>query len=182
MATRFPLLSVRPVGALLVCALALSACGNLQPNPTPPGIIPQGPGDPSFSRIGGPESGVIFKYPVDRSVSSASGYGVGVNAFLWRGALETLSTLPLTSADPFGGVIITDWYSPANAAGQRFKDTVLITGRDLRGDAVRVNVFRQVNQGGSWVDAPVNPGLQTDIQNRVLDRARVLRDQASRQG
>jgi hypothetical protein len=165
-----------------LCVLTLSACANSRPNPTAPGIIPQGPGDPSFSRIGGPDSGVIFRFPADRSVSSASGFGVGVNAFLWRGALETLSTLPLTSADPFGGVIITDWYTPANAAGQRFKDMVFIVGRDLRGDAVRVNVFRQINQGGRWIDAPVSAELETDIQNRVLDRARVLRDQAVHQG
>ena len=182
MTTRIPRLSMQAFGAAMLTVLALSACSGTQPNPTAPGIIPQGPGDPSFSRIGGQESGVIFRLPADRSASSRGGYGVGVNVFLWRGALETLATLPLTSADPFGGVIITDWYSPANAAGQRFKDTVVIVGHDLRGDTVRVNVFRQVNQGGRWVDAPVNPEIQTDIQNKVLDRARVLREQAIRQG
>jgi hypothetical protein len=179
MAIRFHLPSVRSLSTLLSCVLTLSACGSLRPNPTAPGIIPQGPGDPSFSRIGGPDSGVIFRLPADRSISDAGGYGVGVNPFLWRGALETLSGVPLISADPFGGVIITDWYS---SAGQRFKDTVLIVGRDLRGDAVQVSVFRQVNQGGNWVDAPVSPDLRTGIQNRVLDRARLLRDQAIRQG
>jgi hypothetical protein len=182
MATRISRHFVRPVGVVMLSTLVLSGCSWTQPNPTAPGIIPQGPGDPSFSRIGGPDSGVIFTFPADRSAAEAGGYGVGVNAFLWRGALETLATLPLISADPYGGVIITDWYSPPNSTGQRFKDTVFITGRELRGDAVRVNVFHQVNQSGRWVDAPISPELQTGIQNRVLDRARVLRDQAIRQG
>jgi hypothetical protein len=160
---------------LLIGFLALTACANVQPNPTPPYIIPQGPGDTSFTRIGGPDSGTIFRYPPDRPVPA---YGIGVNAFLWRGALETLGALPLASADPFGGVILTDWYSPPNAPGERFKETVLILGRDLSGDAVRVNIFRQVNQNGRWVDAPVNPTVQADIRNQVLDRARALRQQS----
>jgi hypothetical protein len=180
--TRFPGLSVRLASAALLSALALSACSWTRPNPTPPGIIPQGPGDPSFSRLGGPDSGVIFKFPADRPAGGGGGYAFGVNAFLWRGALETLASLPLVSADPYGGVIITDWYSPPNSAGQRFKDTVLIGGRDLRGDAVRVNVFHQVYQSSRWVDAPVGPEIQTGIQNKILDRARVLRDQTIRQG
>jgi Domain of unknown function (DUF3576) len=137
------------------------------------------PGDPTTSRAGGEDSGVIFRSGMARQVYAGGGVGVGVNAFLWRGALETLSALPLTSADPFGGVIITDWYTPANARGERFKESVFVLGRDLRGDAVRVSVFRQVNQGGRWIDAPVSPAVQADIQNQVLDRARQLRDQAT---
>ena len=104
-----------------------------------------------------------------------------MNAFLWRGALDTLSFLPLSSADPFGGVIITDWYTPADAQGERFKATAYILGRELRSDAIRVSVFRQVNQGGRWVDAPVSPVVQADIENKVLDRARKLREQTTGQ-
>jgi hypothetical protein len=180
MATRFPLLSVRPLGAFLLCVLALSACGRLQPNPTPPGIIPQGPGDTSFERLGGNEG--LFSFGSGKKNTGSGGGGgggIGVNAFLWRGALDTLSFLPLTSADPFGGVIITDWYTPADAAGERFKATAFILGRELRSDGIRVSVFRQVNQGGRWVDAPVDPVVQADIENKVLDRARRLREQAA---
>jgi hypothetical protein len=170
-----PQLSVPARAVLLFSLLALTTCANVRPNPTQPYIIPGGPGDTSFSRAGGEDSGTIFRYPPDRSVSA---YGIGINAFLWRGALETLGALPLASADPFGGVILTDWYSPPNAPGERFKETVLILGRDLNGNAVRVNVFRQVNQNGRWVDAPVSPTVQADIRNRVLDRARALRQQS----
>jgi hypothetical protein len=181
MAIRTPLLPVRPIGALLACALVLTACAFSKPNPTNPNVIPGGPGDTSQTRIGGDEGLFSFGNGKTRGDSSSGGGGggIGVNAFLWRGALDTLSFLPLTSADPFGGVIITDWYTPTDAVGERFKATAYILGRDLRSDGIRVSVFRQVNQGGHWVDAPVSQVIQADIENKVLDRARKLREQAA---
>jgi hypothetical protein len=164
------------------CVALVGACSSLKPNPTYPGVIPQGgPGDTSQTWLGGDQGLMNFgtnKKP-STSGSGGGGGGIGVNAYLWRGALDTLSFLPLSSADPFGGVIITDWYSPADAAGERFKATAYILGNELRSDGIRVSVFRQVNQGGRWVDAPVDPVVQADIENKVLDRARRLREQVS---
>src|SRR5579871_765303 len=107
------------------------------------------------------------------------GSALGVNAYLWRGALDTLSFMPLSSADPFGGVIITDWYTPPSTTGERFKATAYILGRQLRADGIRVTVFRQVQQGSQWVDAPVAATTNTEIENRVLARARELRAQSA---
>jgi hypothetical protein len=108
---------------------------------------------------------------------SDQGGALGVNAYLWRGALETLSFMPLVSADPFGGVIITDWYQPPGGGGERFKATAYILGRTLRADGVRISVFRQVLQGGAWMDAPVSPTAASELENKVLARARDLRVQ-----
>jgi hypothetical protein len=102
-----------------------------------------------------------------------------VNAYLWRASLDTLSFMPLASADPFGGVVITDWYQPPSAPGERFKVTAYIMGRQLRTDALRVTVFRQVEQGGQWADSPVSANMATDMEDKVLARARELRSQAS---
>ncbi|HYF07667.1 MAG TPA: DUF3576 domain-containing protein, partial [Acetobacteraceae bacterium] len=83
------------------------------------------------------------------------------------------------SADPFGGVIITDWYSPPGVGNERFKATAYVMGRQLRSDAVRVSVFRQVRQGnGQWVDAPVAQATGAELEDRVLARARELRSQS----
>ncbi len=106
------------------------------------------------------------------------GPGLGVNAYLWRGALDTLSFMPLASADPFGGVIITDWFQPQASQGERFKATAYILGRALRADGVKVTIFRQVAQSGTWVDQPVNATTNSEIENRVLARARELRTQS----
>ncbi|MBO6770372.1 MAG: DUF3576 domain-containing protein [Thalassospira sp.] len=104
------------------------------------------------------------------------GSGIGVNSFLWRATLDTLSFMPLNSADPFGGVIITDWYSPAETPNERFKLTAYILGTALRSDAIKVSVFRQVNVGpNQWQDAVVEAGTVTSLEDAILTRARQLR-------
>ena len=102
--------------------------------------------------------------------------GVGVNSYLWRATLDTVSFMPLASADPFGGVIISDWYSPAETPNERFKVNIFILGRELRADGVRCTVFRQKRDGGGqWADAPVDGKTGTDIENAILTRARQMR-------
>ncbi|MGF1631922.1 MAG: DUF3576 domain-containing protein [Kiloniellaceae bacterium] len=109
--------------------------------------------------------------------SGGGGSGIGVNSYLWRASLDTVSFMPLASADPFGGVIITDWYSPPQATNERFKLNVYILGRDLRADGVRASVFRQLldPRTGNWIDASVEARTQTDVENAILTRARELR-------
>lgn len=113
---------------------------------------------------------------VERPESGGDG-GIGVNSYLWRASLDTVSFMPLASADPFGGVIITDWYSPPQSTNERFKINVYILGRDLRADGVRAAVFRQLRdpQSGSWIDATVEQETPTDIENAILTKARQLR-------
>jgi hypothetical protein len=106
--------------------------------------------------------------------------GIGVNNLLWRASLDTISFMPLVSADPFGGVIITDWYTPPATPDERFKVNVYILGRALRADGLRASVFRQQNQSGQWVDAPVALNTATDLENAILTKARELRS-ASKQ-
>ena len=108
-----------------------------------------------------------------------AGAVLAVNAYLWRGALDTLSFMPMVSVDPFGGVIITDWFSPPTTSGERFKATAYILGKQLRTDGVRVTIFRQVREGAQWTDAPANPSTASDIENKILARARELRAQAA---
>ena len=106
-----------------------------------------------------------------------NGTGVAVNAYLWRASLDTINFIPLVSADPFGGVIITDWYTPSETPNERMKVQVTILDRELRADGVRVSVFKQQTspKGGNWVDAQVDPRTNIDIENAILTRARQLR-------
>jgi hypothetical protein len=102
--------------------------------------------------------------------------GIGVNSFLWRASLDTVSFMPLVSADPFGGVIITDWYSPPQSPEERFKVNVYILGRALRADGIRASVFRQQRDtAAGWIDAQVAPNTATDLENAILTRARQMR-------
>jgi len=163
--------------ALLTCAVALAACGSVKPNPTDPGYAGNfGPTQNTGGSIGG--EGGILSIGTAKTKPDEGGAGLGVNAYLWRGALDTLGFMPLASADPFGGVIITDWYSPAGSTGERFKATAYILGRQLRSDGIRVAIFRQVLENGQWVDAPVSPVTVSEIEDKVLARARQLREQS----
>ena len=108
-------------------------------------------------------------------VAAAQVTTIGVNSYLWRASLDTLSFATLTSTDSNGGVIVTDWYAnPANP-GERVKLTVAILDADLRADALRVSASRQVAQGGTWVDAPVQAATVQKLEDIILTRARDLR-------
>ena len=101
--------------------------------------------------------------------------GIGVNSYLWRASLDTVSFMPLASADPFGGVIITDWYIAEEKPEERFKVNIFILDKQLRSDGVKVKVFRQVTKGGKWVDSTVADNTATQMEDAILTRARQLR-------
>lgn len=101
---------------------------------------------------------------------------IGVNGFLWRATLDTLAFMPLQSADPFGGTVITDWYVNPEKPDERFKATVYILDSRLRADGLKVTVFKQVKDaGGNWVNSATSDQTETDIENAILTRARQLR-------
>lgn len=103
---------------------------------------------------------------------------IGVNAYLWRASLDTLSFMPLLQTDSNGGVIVTDWYANPTAPNERMKLTVSILDQDLRADALRVAASRQVSQGGAWVDAPVQAATVQKLEEIILSKARDLRRSA----
>jgi hypothetical protein len=101
---------------------------------------------------------------------------IGVNAYLWRATLDTLAFMPLASADPYGGIVITDWYANPEKPDERFKATVYILDTRLRADGLNVTIFKQVKDAtGGWKDATTTPQTETDIENAILTRARQLR-------
>ncbi len=100
---------------------------------------------------------------------------IGVNGYLWRAALDTVSFAPLLQADAGSGVIITDWYANPKSPGERVKLTVTILDQDLRADALRVAASRQVLQNGTWVEAPVTAATVQKLEDVILTRARDIR-------
>jgi hypothetical protein len=143
-------------------AVALSGCGSSKNEAAAP-------------RTGEIESGGISFGMGNNKSKSTGEAGIGVNSFLWRATLDTVNFMPLTSADPFGGVIITDWYANPQTPNERFKLTIYILDTRLRADGLKVNVFRQVNANGAWSDAAADPQTGIDIENAILTRARQLR-------
>ena len=120
-------------------------------------------------------SGCVFGGSNDADTRVVDEIAGGSNPYLWRASLDTLQSMPLVSADPFGGTIIYDWHSFEDAPGERIKATVYILDSRLRADGVKVSVFRQVNQDGTWTDATVDPETGIQLENAVLARARNLK-------
>ena len=141
----------------MVAALALSACSLFG-------------GDDSAQAADNDRGGLF-----GGGDGNGSEAGIGVNSYLWRASLDTLNFMPLASADPFGGVIITDWYSDPAAPTERFKATVYILDTRLRADALNVSIFRQQQVNGAWADSTVDPETEIQIENAILTRARQLR-------
>lgn len=173
MMTRFRLPRFGLAACLVVTAL-LGACEGVEPE----GVYPnrrRGDSTPynTHSSVFGP-GGLSFGGESAQPEEGGGG-GIGVNGFLWRAALDTVAFMPVASADPFGGVIITDWYAMPEAPEERFKLNVYILARSLRADGVRVAVFRQVEGAGGWQDASVNQDTNTRIEDAILSRARQLR-------
>lgn len=107
-------------------------------------------------------------------ISAAQAPNMGVNSFLWRASLETLNFMPLAQVDPFGGVIVTDWYASAEAPQERFKANVYILDTNLRADALKTSIFKQTRSTGGWEDAAVDADTARQIENAILTRARQL--------
>jgi hypothetical protein len=154
--------------ALVTALLGLSACGGAKTsnadinNPLNQGL-PQGQ---SIEGSGG--GGFTFGKGTGGNSQATQ---IQVNAYLWRASLDVLSFMPMVSADPFGGVIITDWYSPPATPGERFKVNAYILSKQLTANAIQVSVFHQVQTGTGWADAPVDPAMASGLEDRILARA-----------
>src|SRR5258707_738877 len=135
---------------LATCACILAACGTTSKMETVSSTSSGGGGIGSYIwpfRGGSDEATAMM----------ANQPQLGVNSFIWRATLDTLNFMPLSSADPVGGVVISDWFASPDKPDEHLKVTVYILDRRLRADAVKVSVFRQVRAQNGWVDAQINP-------------------------
>ncbi len=115
------------------------------------------------------------KKPMMADLAASKVTQIGVNAYLWRASLDTVSFMPLVQADSNGGVIVTDWYANPTTPGERMKLTITILDQDLRADAIRVAASREVNQNGQWIEQPVAAQTVQKLEGIILERARDLR-------
>lgn len=177
----------RAGAGLMIVALALAGCGGDAPRREAsypdrrPGSSEIVYSNQKRETIWGEGSGIwLFGSSRERDPANAgaggAGGGIGVNTFLWRATLDTLAFMPMAQADPFGGVIITDWYSAPQVPDERMKVNIFILDRTLRADGVRAAVFRQRrNAQGNWADAPVDPKTAIELEDAILTRARQMR-------
>jgi hypothetical protein len=148
------------LGLIMMCGLSASACDSIRDD---------------INATLGRNSGSSVR-AADAAASQVT--TIGVNAYLWRAALDTLSFAPMAQVDSAGGVIVTDWYANPQSPGERIKVTATILDRDLRADALRVAASRQVMQNGQWVEAPIAAATVQKLEEIILTKARDLRRNA----
>lgn len=157
-------------------AVALSACSHVTPAETTQYGKDEKYNKPAQETIFSNDGGIAKMLGLKGGSNNNGAPGVGVNTYLWRATLDTLSFLPLSSADPFGGVVITDWYAPPASPDERFKVTIYILDRQLNAAALKAAVFRQTKDAtGNWIDAAVDVKTAQKLEDQILTRARELR-------
>lgn len=159
--------------AAALCASVLVACSgaSVEAPDVNPTDMPKGPG--LFSG----ESGNILESFQKRGGKSETGGSIGVNIYLWRAALESMAFMPILQADSNGGVITTDWYSNPAQPDERVRANVLILGKTLRADALKVALFKQVRSEGVWKDEAIAPATVTALEDTILTKARAIKVQ-----
>ena len=115
----------------------------------------------------------------DKKTNNVGTFGMPINTFLWRGALETISFMPLNSADPIGGTILTDWYSTNDNENERCKLNIFISGNELKTQNLKVTSFCQNFKNQKWVNKAVDPENNIKIENAILNKAKKLKLQSS---
>ena len=101
--------------------------------------------------------------------------GMPINPYLWKASLETISFMPLASADPFGGTIITDWYTSASNENERCKLNIFINGSDLKTENLKVSSFCQIFKNQKWINTKTNMQNNIKIENAILNKAKKIR-------
>ncbi|MBV1863579.1 MAG: DUF3576 domain-containing protein [Rhodobacteraceae bacterium] len=91
---------------------------------------------------------------------------VRVNKYLWNASLETLSFLPVESADPFTGVLVMGW-GRAPGASRQYRATVLVQDPALDARSLKLSIQ---TRGG-----PASAETVRRIEDAIMTRARQLR-------
>lgn len=162
--------------------LALAGCGGFEDvatSRTDPGKenpLTQRPYGPNEKEVGTLTGGSLFN---TNKGDQNGGANLAVNKHLWRATLDTITSLnflTLSSTDPYGGVIITDWGVPPETPAERLKVTAYITSAELKPQSLKVQVNRQTRgDAGEWVAAPVASETPRALEDAILTRARQLR-------
>ena len=109
------------------------------------------------------------------SNNAISSIGMPINPYLWKGSLETIGFMPLSSADPFGGIIITDWYSDGQTINERCKINIFIKGLELKTSNLKVNTFCQSFENNRWIDLPTSASQSAQLENAILNKAKRIK-------
>lgn len=99
-----------------------------------------------------------------------------VNHFLWHAALDVVSILPISKADPFGGTIITEWHTLEENPNEMFKIIATIDAKELRADALSLKIYKKKKDAmGKWENTNVSKQTLEEFESAIFKKASELR-------
>lgn len=159
---------------LLIFMIMLTGCSSIQ---VPDWIDTEGARERALD-TGKPEGGKIQdNFKIFQSDIKDTGANIGVNALLWRASLDTISFMPLDQADPYGGIISTEWYTNPENPNERYKIIIYILDSRLRADAIRVAFFMQQQLNGEWINVTASDETRIALENSILTKARQFKQE-----
>ena len=94
---------------------------------------------------------------------------------LWRATIESLSFMPLSSADYGGGIIITDWYSSGDKKNEEIKITVRFTSNEIRADAINIFIHKRICKINSACKInQIESEIKNSLKLKILKKAALI--------
>jgi len=113
---------------------------------------------------------------LSNSTNNSNLSSLPINELLWRSSLDVLDFMSFQSIDPFGGVIISNWFINKNNSNIRNKIIVSFSSSELKATSFKVSVTREKFNNKKWISDGYSDGLARKIEDLILSRARELRN------
>ena len=166
--------------SIVVLVFSLSSCSGInftkpQPEPERQSIF-GGPltysTDTGKLSSGSDDKTVLYNSKKNNNLTTS----LPVNELLWKATLDVLDFMSIKEADPFGGVIATDWF--INAENNAFRNKVMVSfsSSELKATSIKVSVIREKFENNMWVADGFSDGLARKIEDLILTRAKEIRN------
>ena len=98
---------------------------------------------------------------------------------LWRATLDTISFIPLMSANYSGGIIITDWYSDNSDKNESVKISIRFLSNEVRSNSLDIKLFiKQCSTTLNNCEITENTGsIVKELNKSILKKAAIYEKQ-----
>ena len=157
--------------SLLILIFALNSCKSL-----PGGDATKNPPNARDRVAKNLEEGKGFRLSTAMKGMSGGNFEFASSNELWRASLDTISFMPLTSANYSGGIIITDWYSDNSSSNDSIKIIIRFLTNEIRADALDIKIFYKTCKNiNNCLVAEKESSLKNELRKEILKKAAVYK-------
>jgi predicted small lipoprotein YifL len=162
---------------IFLISLSITACGGKLPGADAKKVSP----DPRERVKKNLEEGKGFRLNDLGKKNSGTTYEFASSNELWRASLDVIDFMPLTTANYNGGIIVTDWYSENQKAGESVKITIRFLTNEVRSDALNVKVFYKKCKTVLDCEITETEGnIKEELTKSILKKATIYKKQSDK--